>query len=207
MSAVTYMLLLLHLNLRVRLPRGEWVYSYLYGYMTSAIGYGPKVGHGDWRDIGLVSLGMKKKNLMLSTGRRPGDKYSCSSVRLHGVDACERMSQREVIREIAHDLSVITTLPPNPPGGYHNPSSNASQCSINATPMLEQNTGRKRIPAPTTALLQKWVAEVLLAVAFLVLAPLDLGLLPLDALELSLLRRRNLLLLLVADTDHAKLAS
>jgi hypothetical protein len=48
---------------------------------------------------------------------------------------------------------------------------------------------------------------VLLAVAFLVRGPLGLSLLPLDALELSLLDSRDLLLLLITDTNHAKLAS
>jgi hypothetical protein len=40
---------------------------------------------------------MKTKDMILSTGRRPGDKYACLSVRLHGVNACEGMSQREKV--------------------------------------------------------------------------------------------------------------
>jgi hypothetical protein len=48
---------------------------------------------------------------------------------------------------------------------------------------------------------------VLLAVALLVRGPLVLSLLSLDALELSLLDSSDLLLLLITDTNHAKLAS
>ena len=126
MSAVTYLLLLLQCDLRVRPPRDELVYCYLYAYMTS--------GHTamarksalrlarHWASVQGVIRHEEEHVLILSTGRRPGDKYSCLSVRLHGANACEGMSQRRSHRGFAHDLSIITTLPPNRPSGHRNPA-------------------------------------------------------------------------------------
>lgn len=66
---------------------------------------------------------------------------------------------------------------------------------------------RKRKRAPNKPhLLQQVVAEMLLVVSSLVVAPLVASLLPLRALAVPLLNRANLPLLLLANADHSQTA-